>query len=329
MKKKLVSILLAAVMSVTAMGSVSVWAADAAVTEAPAEENTESTEQTAEGAEQEEKVIEDVKVTLESGEVTIKNETETNYTAEYEKQETAEEQETDAVAEEAWNLVLTDEEGNTHTFEKVTPDKWTELSVIEEYGFLYIKYKDADGKEQETLETAEEKAFEKELTMYVTTDVNVRKEASKESKSLKVTSLGAEWKAVASVPGWIKVEAEGISGYVFHSYITEDKEKVDALVQEKKAAAAQAAAQAAQAQASYEEPVYQEPVQQPAEPVEQPAQAEPAPVEEPEPAPEEPAPAEPSEPVEVSRQAYDDCDGSGHGYYEIIYSDGSVAYEEY
>lgn len=32
---------------------------------------------------------------------------------------------------------------------------------------------------------------------------------------------------------------------------------------------------------------------------------------------------------EVSRQAFDDCDGSGHGYYEITYSDGSVKTEEY
>lgn len=325
MKKKMVSILLAATVMSAAVGPVSVWAADAAVTEAPAQETAEGAAQ--ETTEEEEKVIEDVKVTLESGEVTIKNETEANYTAEYKKQEAAEGQETDAAADESWNLVLTDEEGNAHTFEKVTPDKWTEPSVVEEYGFLYIKYKDSNGKDQEALETAEEKAFEKELTMYVTTDVNVRKEASKDSQSLKVTSLGAEWKAVASVPGWIKVEADGVSGYVFHSYITEDKEKVDALVQEKKAAAeaaAQAAAQAAQAQTSYEEPVYQEPVQQPAQPAEEPAAAEPAPAE---PAPAEPA--EPSAPVEVSRQAYDDCDGSGHGYYEIIYSDGSVAYEEY
>lgn len=32
---------------------------------------------------------------------------------------------------------------------------------------------------------------------------------------------------------------------------------------------------------------------------------------------------------EVSRQNYPDCDGSGHGYYEILYSDGSTEYEEY
>ena len=39
--------------------------------------------------------------------------------------------------------------------------------------------------------------------------------------------------------------------------------------------------------------------------------------------------AAPQGKYEVSRQAYDDCDGSGHGYYEITYSDGSTAREEY
>lgn len=31
----------------------------------------------------------------------------------------------------------------------------------------------------------------------------------------------------------------------------------------------------------------------------------------------------------VNRKEYDDCDGSGHGYAEITWSDGSVTYEEY
>lgn len=31
----------------------------------------------------------------------------------------------------------------------------------------------------------------------------------------------------------------------------------------------------------------------------------------------------------VSKQAVYDCDGSGHGYYTITYSDGSVEYEEF
>lgn len=41
------------------------------------------------------------------------------------------------------------------------------------------------------------------------------------------------------------------------------------------------------------------------------------------------AEAAPQERVEVSRQAYDDCDGSGHGYFEITYSDGTVEIQEY
>lgn len=41
------------------------------------------------------------------------------------------------------------------------------------------------------------------------------------------------------------------------------------------------------------------------------------------------AEAAPQERMEVSRQAYDDCDGSGHGYFEITYSDGTVEIQEY
>ena len=85
--------------------------------------------------------------------------------------------------------------------------------------------------------------------------------------------------------------------------MTEDKEKVDQLVAEQKAAEEAAAKAAAEAQAAAA------------------AQAQAA---------AEAQAAAAAQPVtEVSRQAYDDCDGSGHGYYEITYSDGSVGYEEY
>lgn len=40
-------------------------------------------------------------------------------------------------------------------------------------------------------------------------------------------------------------------------------------------------------------------------------------------------PQDPTEKYEVSRKQYADCDGSGHGYYEITYSDGSTGIEEY
>lgn len=38
---------------------------------------------------------------------------------------------------------------------------------------------------------------------------------------------------------------------------------------------------------------------------------------------------ESEEKTEVRREKYDDCDGSGHGYVEIYYSDGSMETEEY
>lgn len=38
---------------------------------------------------------------------------------------------------------------------------------------------------------------------------------------------------------------------------------------------------------------------------------------------------EAKERTEVRREKYDDCDGSGHGYVEIYYSDGSMETEEY
>ena len=135
--------------------------------------------------------------------------------------------------------------------------------------------------------------------MYVSANVHVRKEADKESESLKVAALGDEFKVIAAVPGWFKVENGDDTGYVFHSYLTEDKAAVDALVkakQEADAAAAQAAAAAA-AQAAQQQAAA--------------------------------AAAQPAQKTEVSRQAYDDCDGSGHGYYEITWSDGSVTYENY
>ena len=43
----------------------------------------------------------------------------------------------------------------------------------------------------------------------------------------------------------------------------------------------------------------------------------------------EEAPTESSGRSIVSKKAFYDCDGSGHGYYEITYSDGSVEYEDF
>lgn len=300
MKRKMVNALLAAMVAASmGMSGPAVMAAAAEKT-AGAEDADGETE---------EKVPEDIHLTLDSGEITITNKAEIVFAgAEYVKSD--EKGEDDS---EIWNLVLTEdgEDGEVHTFENVTPDTWTEPAVEVQFGMLYITYKNEDGTEEEALETAKEKELEEPVTVYATTDVHVRKEASTEAESLKVTALGAEWKAVAAVPGWVKVEGDGITGYIFHSYVTEDKEMVDQLVKEAEeakaaaAAAAQAAAQQNQSQSA--------PAVQPQAPATQ---------------PQEPAP-EPEAPYEVSRQKYDDCDGSGHGYWEITMSDGSVVIEEY
>lgn len=313
MRRRVTGILLAGILCVTAV-SPAVWAAEEQA--AQTEENTQAQE--------------NIQVALDAGELTLKNETEVKFTGEYKKSEkpdaenkkTDQSGETDAEnkktdqneTEDRWDLILTEEGGSVHTFENVKPSDWTEPVLSEEYGFLYINYKNAAGQEEEAAETAEEKTFEKELTVYTTTRVNVREEASKESKSLEVSKLGTEWKAAAGAPGWIKVEREDVKGYIFHTYVTEDKAYVDKLLEEQaaaEAAAAQAAAEAAAAQAAAEAAA----AQAAAEAAAAQAAAEAAQAAE--------------APHEVSRQAYDDCDGSGHGYYEITYSDGSVAYEEY
>lgn len=211
---------------------------------------------------------------------------------------------TEVTEEKINNLVLTMEDGTEHIFEDVKTEDWNEPSLYEEYGMFYISYKDVAGKDQEASEKADEKAFDEEKTVYATTKVNVREEPSTDAKAVKVVVLGAEFKATAVCPGWIKVKGETVEGYVSHLYVTEDKEKVDQLVAEQKAAEEAAAKAAAEAQAAAA------------------AQAQAA--------AEAQAAAAAAQPVtEVSRQAYDDCDGSGHGYYEITYSDGSVGYEEY
>lgn len=197
---------------------------------------------------------------------------------------------TEATEEKINNLVLTMEDGTEHIFEDVKTEDWNEPSLYEEYGMFYISYKDVAGKDQEASEKADEKAFDEEKTVYATTKVNVREEPSTDAKAVKVVVLGAEFKATAVCPGWIKVKGETVEGYVSHLYVTEDKEKVDQLVAEQKAAEEAAAKAAAEAQAAAA------------------AQAQAA---------AEAQAAAAAQPVtEVSRQAYDDCDGS-------------VGYEEY
>lgn len=291
--KAFLSIVTAASLAVSA--PVAVFAEDAAAQEAEAQDSDG------------EATAEDFTIAFDGGELSVTNQTTQTIkeaklveAAADDSEEADNSEETaDASKEAKMDLVLTEEDDTEHTFQDVTVDKWKDAVLVNSYEFLYINYKDESGKDQEAAETADERTFDEPITMYVSANVHVRKEADKESESLKVAALGDEFKVIAAVPGWFKVENGDDTGYVFHSYLTEDKAAVDALVkakQEADAAAAQAAAAAA-AQAAQQQAAA--------------------------------AAAQPAQKTEVSRQAYDDCDGSGHGYYEITWSDGSVTYENY
>lgn len=243
----------------------------------------------------------DFTLILKDGEIKVKNETVDIVSAELAEAGNSEgknpaETEGDAEAAEIiWNLVLTESDGSLHIFENVVPLQWTDPVLVREFEWLYIEYQDENGKTREAAETAEEKVFEEPVSAWVTTGVNIREEASADSEILLVSAVGMELQAVGSASGWVKVQSDDITGYINHHYLTEDQDVANAAVEAENNArqAAEAAAAAAQAAAQAQQK------------------------------------KKSSGKTVVSRQAYDDCDGSGHGYYEIVYSDGSVAYEDY
>lgn len=295
-----------AVVSVLGMTAPAVSAAE---TETETETVSTELETETEETEAETEAAPDVEV-KKDGEtiVTLKNESgyvvkEAVVGAAEEETETAE-TETEAESEGiVTGLTLTGEDGEVHVFADADVTAMTDPVLVKDNGFLYIEYKNAEGKDKEAAETADEVEFDKEVTMYVVNDVYVRAEANGDSEALAVASLGQEVTVTGAAPKWYKVVMGETTGYIARSFLSKDKESADAAVKAEEAAQAQAAAEAQAAAAAAQQAASQASSGQSA--------------------------AAPQGKYEVSRQAYDDCDGSGHGYYEIIYSDGSTAREEY
>ena len=307
MKRQAVKAMLGlAVVSVLGMTAPAVSAAE---TETETETVSTELETETEETEAETEAAPDVEV-KKDGEtiVTLKNEsgyvvTEAVVGAAEEETETAE-NETEAESEGiVTGLTLTGEDGEVHVFADADVTAMTDPVLVKDNGFLYIEYKNAEGKDKEAAETADEVEFDKEVTMYVVNDVYVRAEANGDSEALAVASLGQEVTVTGAAPKWYKVVMGETTGYIARSFLSKDKESADAAVKAEEAAQAQAAAEAQAAAAAAQQAASQASSGQSA--------------------------AAPQGKYEVSRQAYDDCDGSGHGYYEIIYSDGSTAREEY
>ena len=307
MKRQAVKAMLGlAVVSVLGMTAPAVSAAE---TETETETVSTELETETEESEAETEAAPDVEV-KKDGEtiVTLKNESgyvvkEAVVGAAEEETETAE-TETEAESEgTVTGLTLTGEDGEVHVFADADVTAMTDPVLVKDNGFLYIEYKNAEGKYKEAAETADEVEFDKEVTMYVVNDVYVRAEANGDSEALAVASLGQEVTVTGAAPKWYKVVMGETTGYIARSFLSKDKESADAAVKAEEAAQAQAAAEAQAAAAAAQQAASQASSGQSA--------------------------AAPQGKYEVSRQAYDDCDGSGHGYYEITYSDGSTAREEY
>lgn len=305
MKRQAVKAMLGlAVVSVLGMTAPAVSAAETETETVSTELETETEE-----TEAETEAAPDVEV-KKDGEtiVTLKNESgyvvkEAVVGAAEEETETAE-TETEAESEGiVTGLTLTGEDGEVHVFADADVTAMTDPVLVKDNGFFYIEYKNAEGKDKEAAETADEVEFDKEVTMYVVNDVYVRAEANGDSEALAVASLGQEVTVTGAAPKWYKVVMGETTGYIARSFLSKDKESADAAVKAEEAAQAQAAAEAQAAAAAAQQAASQASSGQSA--------------------------AAPQGKYEVSRQAYDDCDGSGHGYYEITYSDGSTAREEY
>lgn len=307
MKRQAVKAMLGlAVVSVLGMTAPAVSAAE---TETETETVSTELETETEETEAETEAAPDVEVKKDGGTiVTLKNESgyvvkEAVVGAAEEETETPE-TETEAESEGiVTGLTLTGEDGEVHVFADADVTAMTDPVLVKDNGFLYIEYKNAEGKDKEAAETADEVEFDKEVTMYVVNDVYVRAEANGDSEALAVASLGQEVTVTGAAPKWYKVVMGETTGYIARSFLSKDKESADAAVKAEEAAQAQAAAEAQAAAAAAQQAASQASSGQSA--------------------------AAPQGKYEVSRQAYDDCDGSGHGYYEIIYSDGSTAREEY
>ena len=105
--------------------------------------------------------------------------------------------------------------------------------------------------------------------------------------------------------GYSRILYKGMEGYVLTEYLTEDVE--EALQAQKEADAYEAAkAAAAERAGSRSRRSYDDDDED-----------------------DDDYEDDSDEVYEVSRERFDDCDGSGHGFFEITYSDGRTEIEEY
>ena len=212
MRKKTVQVLLgAALIAAMCLGAPTAAFADETTTKEETAEKTGDKDSA-----EEKETAEDFQI----GELTVKNQSGLEVkSAELQDAKEDDSKKKDSKDAAGQDLVITMKDGTEHTFRNVTPDDWKEPVFYNEYEILYISYTDEKGKSQEALEDAKETELEEAATTYAKSNVNIREKADTKSKSLKVTSLGTEFKVTGVCPGWLKVEGDGVKA-VSYTHLT-------------------------------------------------------------------------------------------------------------
>lgn len=198
------------------------------------------------------------------------------------------------------NVTLAAQDGTTYEFLKVNYADMQEPQLVEKGAFVYIQYTGiASGKEKSVGQTGE-LLYEEPAELFAVDQVYIRAESTSDSEAVGVINRGDAIEVLGETASHYKVRKGDVEGYSARSCISEDEQEAIAAVKAEEAAReeirrqaeAAAAAQAAAQNSSRKS-------------------------------------SGKSSKKEVKRQKFDDCDGSGHGYYLITYSDGSQGVIEY
>lgn len=199
----------------------------------------------------------------------------------------------EAAEEGLVNVTMMASDGTVYEFLNVKLSDMQNPELIVDGVFAYVKYTGMEsGKERKYGQTGEFQ-YEEAVELFAVDDVYMRAAADSEAEIVGVINRGDAIEVLGETATHYMVKKDEITGYSARSCISEDEQEAIAAVQAEEYARAEIARQAAAAAAAQQ------------------------------------AASQSSGKKEVKRQKFDDCDGSGHGYYLITYSDGSTGVIEY
>ena len=190
------------------------------------------------------------------------------------------------------NVTMVAGDGQQYEFTDVPYEKMKDPELVMDGAFAFIKYVSlASGKERSVGQTGE-LTYTEPAELFAVDDVYIRSEADDDSEILGVISRGDAIEVLGETSTHYVVKKDDVTGYTVRRCISEDEQDAIAAVKAEEAAREQIRREAEAAAAAAQQ-------------------------------------SGGSGVQEVKRQKFDDCDGSGHGYYQITYSDGSTKIQEY